>query len=223
MGNQIRLTPPWRVSFVDDSQSTLEACSTLLATMNGFECVGAYLDASQALEAVPKSKPEIVVADIRMPGMDGLEFARRILGTHPAVKIIIYTAFADTENLRVAIELGVAGFLTKPLSASEFRVALQAAVHGTLCFSPGVRELLCPSKAEESTAQSDAGSLLTPRELELLRLYAKGKSYKEISDLLSISGCTVNSHFINIRAKLGVGSLIQAINRVFRPPPPIDM
>lgn len=203
---------------VDDSADEREVLNDLLAMISGCRCVLEAGDAKSALLGILKARPDIVLLDLRLPGMSGLDCARRLKTVAPTLKIIAITGFADEASVNDALNLGVCGFLTKPISRRALADALKVAVDGGIYLSSALRPFFHEATPAEPRVAPDPASVLTPREREVVALLASGLGYKEIAERLKISPYTVNNHLAHVREKLGVHSAIEAINKLFLRP-----
>src|SRR6185437_6526604 len=163
-----------RIGVVDDCADEREVLNDLLITITGGQRVLEAGDAQSALLGIIEHKPDLVLLDLRLPGMSGLDCARRLKTVAPDLKIIAITGFADEASVNDALNLGVSGFLTKPISRRALADALKVAVDGGIYLSPGLRRFFHAASAAEPRATSDPASVLTPREREVVALLASG-------------------------------------------------
>jgi len=202
-----------RVIVVDDQTAVREALVTSLETMQGVEVVGSASDGEEAVELVAAVSPEVVLMDLRMPRMDGVEATRRIRADHPATQVVVLTTFADDESIVGALRAGVIGYLTKDAGRDHIRRALEAAACGQAVLDPEVQARLVEVATLPATG-AGSGPLpdgLTEREAEVLRLIAAGRSNAEIGRELFVSEATVKTHVNRIFAKTGSRDRAQAI------------
>ena len=197
-----------KVAFVDDDENDLLILRHLLQQFGEFVCVGAYRSANEALEGIPKVRPRVVLIDIRMPGMDGHECARRLKIISPKLKIVFVTALQDLDTVNRALLVGTDGYLTKPVSAAQCLAVLKLALCRTTTPS---RETCAFSGSEVGSPQTH--SLLTWRENQVMKLFAKGLLSKEIADQLGISFAAVHKHQLNSYRKLGAHTRTEALNK----------
>ncbi|HNS50154.1 MAG TPA: response regulator transcription factor [Anaerolineae bacterium] len=198
-----------RVLVVDDHAIVRKGICALLATEPGVQVVG---EAKEGQEAVGKSarlRPEVVLMDLVMPGMDGLEAIRRILADQPEVRILVLTSFAGDDKIFAAIRAGALGYLLKDSGPEELIQAIKQVHSGQSSLHPTIARRLL-QELSHSSDRSAKAEALTERELEVLRLVAKGHSNDEIARHLSISEATVRTHVSNILAKLSLDSRTQA-------------
>ena len=204
-----------RVLIADDQALFRRGLYVVLGTEDGIEVVG---EAEHGEEAVAKSEelaPDVVLMDVRMPKVNGIDAARTIRGIAPTTKILMLTVSDEEDDLYEAIKAGANGYLLKEISVEEVAEAIRAVVQGQSLISPSMASKLLTEfntlvkKAEEK--QQFPAPALTSRELEVLRLVAKGMSNREIADQLYISENTVKNHVRNILEKLHLHSRMQAV------------
>jgi DNA-binding NarL/FixJ family response regulator len=202
-----------RVIVVDDQTAVREGLVTSLETMQGVEVVGSASDGEEAVELVAAVSPEVVLMDLRMPRMDGVEATRRIRADHPETQVVVLTTFADDESIVGALRAGAIGYLTKDAGRDHIRRALEAAASGQAVLDPAVQTRLVEVATLPATGAGN-GPLpdgLTEREAEVLRLIAAGRSNAEIGRELFVSEATVKTHVNRIFAKTGSRDRPQAI------------
>jgi DNA-binding NarL/FixJ family response regulator len=202
-----------RVIVVDDQTAVREGLVTSLETMQGVEVVGSASDGEEAVELVAAVSPEVVLMDLRMPRMDGVEATRRIRADHPETQVVVLTTFADDESIVGALRAGAIGYLTKDAGRDHIRRALEAAASGQAVLDPAVQTRLVEVATLPATG-AGSGPLpdgLTEREAEVLRLIAAGRSNAEIGKELFVSEATVKTHVNRIFAKTGSRDRPQAI------------
>ncbi len=207
---------PFRILLVDDHALFREGLRAILDAQPDLEVVG---EAADGLEAVVKARelqPDLVLMDIRMPGMDGLEALLRIKRASPETKVVMLTVQSDEEQLLQAIKYGAQGYLLKDLPSQKVLEMLRAALRGEAALPPALAarileefRRLSQQVAPTANTASEATSL-TPREIEVLSRIAQGASDKEIATALNISLYTVKTHVRNILAKLQVSSRHEA-------------
>jgi DNA-binding NarL/FixJ family response regulator len=201
-----------RVLVVDDHAVVRRGLRAFFDSEPDLEVVGAVEGGTQALDLLEeldsrRLRPHVVVMDLQMRPVDGIESTRRIRGRYDDVEVVVLTSFADDELVRAALEAGASGYLLKDADADEVAVAVRAAARGELQLDPAVaRGLLSSLGAVSHDAKAD----LTARELEVLRLVGAGRANKEIAARLDISERTARTHVSNILGKLGVASRTQA-------------
>jgi DNA-binding NarL/FixJ family response regulator len=202
---------PIRVLVVDDQTLVREGLASILAMLPGIALVATAADGEEALAAVARHRPDVVLMDLRMPRLDGVEATARIAAEHPTTRVVVLTTFADDASVRAAIRAGASGYLTKDAGADQLRAAIEAASAGAAALDPTVlRSLAAPPPP------APAPDNLTPREIEVLRLIAGGLSNDEIAARLVVAEATVKTHVNNIFAKIGARDRAQAVAYAFR-------
>ncbi len=211
-----------RVLIADD-QALVRAGFRLILKMAGIDVVAEAADGEQAVAAVLEHRPDVVLMDIRMPHLDGIEATRRILAAGEAaagVRIIMLTTFDLDQYVYAALAAGASGFLLKDVTPEHLIAAVQLVRTGDALLAPSITRRLVETFAPRVTAADDSaesgsgrGSLsaLTPRELEVLRLVARGMSNAEIAAALTVSEATVKTHVARILTKLGLRDRVQAV------------
>lgn len=204
-----------RVIVADDQRVVREGLTLMLGLIDGIEPVGAAADGEEALAMVAAERPDVVLMDLRMPRLDGIEATRRLAETHPSVGVVALTTYADDETVVQALQAGARGYLTKDAGAEQIRSAVERVAAGEAAIDPAVqRQLISAVQRGETTAVPDCDELpdgLTPREAEVLELIAAGLSNTEIADRLVVSGATVKSHVNHLFAKIGARDRAQAV------------
>jgi two-component system NarL family response regulator len=219
-----------RVLLVDDHLLVLEGLRNLLA-VNGFEVVGTAGDGLEALQVSRTLRPDIVLMDVRMPKMDGLEATRRFREELPNVKVVILTSSEDDETLLEAIKSGASGYLLKSMKPDLFVALLQGVVRGEAALLRETAAKLMEAYARQSKQGDKAGlpddtavpretleaiNNLTPRQLDILKRVAQGQGYKEIAAALGITKRTVQYHVLEIMQKLKLENRTQIITYATR-------
>jgi two-component system, NarL family, response regulator LiaR len=197
-----------RVLICDDHAVVREGLRSFLGMLPGIELAGEAATGAEALEQAARLRPHVVLMDLVMPGMDGVEATRRLHAELPEVKVIVLTSFADDDKLFPALRAGAAAYLLKDVSPQELAEAIRAAARGEVRLGPGVAQRLVNGIAGGAQRQPEAD--LTERELEVLGRIAHGRSNKEIGSDLGISEKTVKSHVGSILDKLSLADRTQA-------------
>ncbi|WP_141583160.1 response regulator transcription factor [Actinomadura sp. WMMA1423] len=209
-----------RILVVDDQTVVREGLVLLLELLPGIEVAGACGDGEQAVAMVADLEPDVVLMDLRMPRMDGVEATRRIKEAHPQVGIVVLTTYADDESIFAALRAGARGYLTKDADADEIARAVAAVRGGASQLDPAVQRRLVEAVAVgERPRRGGGGTLpdgLTRREAEVLTLIAQGRSNAEIAGDLFISEATVKTHINNLFAKANLRDRAQAVTYAFR-------
>ena len=195
-----------KVLVFDEDRHNADTTTTLLQLW-GHEAEAAY-SAEDALSKAPPFDPDVILMDLLMPEMGGLEAIAAIKGAHPEIEIVAVTSFIEEEKVTSALEAGASGYLLKDAEAEEVAQAIRAAYNGEVHLDPAVSRLL----AQRLRARRDAAPVepLTGREKEVLSQLAKGASNKEIAYELGITERTARTHVSNILGKLGLASRTQA-------------
>jgi DNA-binding NarL/FixJ family response regulator len=202
-----------RVVVVDDHAVVRRGLWAFLESEPDLEVVGAAEGGVQALDLLEELEsqgrlPDVVVMDLQMRPMDGIESTRRIRGRHESLEVVVLTSYADDELVRGALEAGASGYVLKDADADEVAGAVRAAHRGELQLDPAVARRLVASLGTPS--HDETAIELTTRELEVLRLVGSGRANKEIAARLGISERTARTHVSHILGKLGVTSRTQA-------------
>lgn len=193
-----------RLLIVDDHAIVREGLRLLLEDVPTLEVVGEAANGQQALELAAALRPEVVLLDLAMPVLGGLETARRLRAAQPECRILVLTSFAEDQDVRTAMQLGVAGYLLKDVLKADLVAAIERAARGEPVLHPEVQRKLI-----QQLSQPEAEPL-TEREREVLRSIARGLSNREIADHLHITEGTVKGHVSNILAKLHLQDRTQA-------------
>jgi NarL family two-component system response regulator LiaR len=195
------------VLIADDHPVVRHGLRTFLETQEGLEVVGEAADGAEAVELVERLLPDVVLMDVVMPGLDGVEATRRVRGLSPSTKVIVLTSFDDDEKVFPSIKAGAAGYLLKDVHPQELADAIRRVHRGEALLAPSVAAKLMQEVAGQRTPPSGG---LTERELDVLRLIARGLSNKLIARELVVSEKTVKTHVSNILAKLHLADRTQA-------------
>ena len=221
---------PVRVLLADDQRLVRESLGVLLGLLGGIELVATASDGEEALALVDEHQPQVVLMDLRMPRLDGIEATRRLRERCPDVRVISLTTYADDESVLGALRAGARGYLTKDASGEEIRAAILTVAAGDAALDPAVQHHVVAALASEdpppsptpSPGPADAGARpelpddLTPREVEVLALIAEGLTNAEIAERLVVSPMTVKSHINHLFAKAGLRDRAQAVTYAYR-------
>jgi NarL family two-component system response regulator LiaR len=207
-----------RVLVVDDHTIVRDGISALLSLAGDIEVVGEAVNGNEALKMVAKLQPDVVLMDIAMPIMGGLEATRRITKEFPNTKVLVITQHDDKEYVFPVIESGAAGLISKAAASSELATGIRAVYQGDSFLSPSVARLLVENYQQTAgeRGQLDPYNQLTEREREILKLLAEGFSNQEIADMLVITRKTVEGHKTNLMAKLGIHNRIDLVKYALR-------
>ena len=204
-----------RVLIADDQRVVRDGLTMLVGLIDGVEVVGTAADGIEAVEQAGRERPDVVLMDLRMPGLEGAEATRRIRAGFPDVQVLVLTTYADDESLFPALEAGARGYLTKDASAEEIEQALRAVADGRTHLDPAIQQRLVAAVLDAQPGPVSLPDNLTARELEVLRLIAAGLSNGEIAAALVVSGATVKTHVNRIFAKIGARDRAQAVRYAF--------
>jgi DNA-binding NarL/FixJ family response regulator len=193
------------VLLVDDHRMVRTGLAALLQTAEGIEVVGQAGNGEEAVLLATRVRPDVVLMDLSMPVVDGVEATRRVLAELPETKIVVLTSFSDRERVADALQAGAVGYLLKDCEPDELRSAIRAAAAGHVPIDPRVARVLLPAAA--GGRPEDA---LSPREQEVLRLVAEGRANKQIGRALGISERTVKAHLGNVFRQIGVADRTSA-------------
>jgi DNA-binding NarL/FixJ family response regulator len=203
-----------RVLIVDDHAILREGLRALLALADDLEVAGEAADGQQAIDQVRALQPDVVLMDVNMPGLGGLEATLAIRRDHPEVKILVLTQYEDAEYVRRFLQAGVAGYVLKRSVGADLPNAIRAAARGGLVLDPEVaQQALRGPAAGHGASPYDS---LTDREKQVLKLVAEGKSNKEVADLLGVSVKTAMSHREHLMEKLDLHSRTELIHFAIR-------
>jgi DNA-binding NarL/FixJ family response regulator len=205
---------PVRVLIVDDDDLMRAGLKSVLASDDAVQVVGEVGDGHLAVESTREHQPDVVLMDIRMPGLDGIAATREVLATSPGVKVVMLTTFEEDDYIFDALSAGASGFLLKRTRPEELIAAIHTIAAGDSLLSPSVTRRVIDRMAREPRLAVSASrrlDALTPREREVLGLVARGLSNGEIAAALFVEESTVKSHVKRILMKLGLRDRVQAV------------
>ena len=224
-----------RVLVVDDQAIVRDGLVTVLSLVPDLQVVGQAADGAEAIAAVDRHVPDVVLMDLRMPGVDGPTATARIVAEHPGVAVLVLTTYADDDSITTALRAGARGYLTKDAGRAEIATAVRAVAAGQSTFDAtvGARLVARLAGAAGADAGAAAGSAapagadpgrslaarfpdLTPRELDVLERIADGRTNPQIAAELFLTVPTVKSYVNQVFAKLGVRTRAEAVARVLR-------
>jgi len=207
-----------RVLVVDDHTIVRDGICALLALAGDIEVVGEASNGSEALKMVKELAPNVVLMDIAMPIMDGLEATRRIRKEFPKVKVLALTQYDDKAYVFPVIEAGACGFISKTAASSELASGIRAVHRGDSFLSPSVARFLVEDYQQVASMKGsqDPYEQLTDREREVLKLVAEGHTTQEIADMLILSPKTVEGHKTNLMAKLDIHNRTELVKYALR-------
>jgi len=210
---QPQRTSRLRLVLADDHKMMRSGLRLLLEREPDFCVVGEASDGREAIEVTDAQKPDVVVMDVAMPNLNGIEAARRITASHANTSVVILSMHSDESYVLRALNAGARGYLLKDSAESDLIAAVRAVSEGKAFFSPAISKLLVEDYVRQLRQRGveDSYELLTPRERELLQLLAEGKTTKEIATALNLSPHTVETHRANVLRKLNLNSLPELI------------
>lgn len=198
-----------RVLVVDDQHLVREGIASLLSVQDGLEVIGTAANGLEALERTRELQPDVVLMDVRMPELDGVQATAKLRLEHPNVQVVMLTTFDDETYVREALAAGAIGYILKNIPSADLAEAVQSAHRGIYQLDPAAMHRL--AKPEPKPARTErALDELTSRELEVLKLVARGITNREIAVRLQVSEGTVKNHVSNILSRLGLKDRTQA-------------
>ena len=204
---------PIRVLIADDQALVRSGFRLIVETRPDLEVVGEAEDGEEAVRLTLELEPDVILMDVRMPGVDGIEATRRIVAAGSAARILVLTTFDLDEYVYAAVRAGASGFLLKDVRPGDLVEAIRLVANGSALLGPGVTRRLLERFADEDASgdAAEAVARLTDREREILRLLASGLSNAELAQQLVLSETTVKTHVSNVLRKLGVRDRVQAV------------
>jgi DNA-binding NarL/FixJ family response regulator len=206
----------WRLLLADDHRVLLQGLQSILEREPDFEVAGCHLDGRSLLTAASRLKPDVVVLDISMPVLNGIDTARRLRKLLPKAKIVFLTMHSDAAYVSEAIRVGAMGYVLKRSAASELVRAIRQAVNGRMYITPLVGQAMFEETPGLRRPKNFAGTPLTFRQNEVLQLVAEGRSNKQIASILGVSVKTVEYHKASIMQKLGSHSTAELTQYAMR-------
>ena len=206
---------PIRVILADDHVLVRAGMSALINKIEGVEVIAEASDGREVLQLVEKLKPDLVLMDIAMPGMSGLEALNRLVKSAPDVRIIILSMHTNEEYIMQALRIGAGGYLLKDSATSELELAIKAVKKQNTYLSPAVSKLVV-DYVQRMGAEPDLLEQLTPRQREILQLLAEGKTTRSVANTLQISMKTVESHRNQIMERLDIHDLASLVRYAVR-------
>jgi len=204
-----------RFAIVEDCAEERGLYVEYLTSACRLRCVGAYPNAEQALREIPSKRPDVVLMDLGLPGMSGIECAQRLKRFLPKVRIVMITGVAKLDSAKESAEKGADGYVTKPFSMKELREAIRFALAGGVPVSRSIWDQFAEPPAYSAKPDPALVKRLTPKERKLMELLDAGLSYKQLADRLEIRLGTVQQHLHHIYKKLSVPSRNEAVNKYF--------
>jgi DNA-binding NarL/FixJ family response regulator len=203
------------VSIVEDNEQLRGTLARVISRAEGFRCLSQYGDAESALEGLPKEPPEVVLMDINLPGMNGVECVRRLKPLIPQIQIVMLTVYEDTENIFNALTAGAAGYLLKRTKSAELLEAIREVHRGGSPMTTHIARKVTQS-FQRSGPSTQPTENLSEREQEVLDCLSQGLIYKEIAEKLGISYETVHTYIRRIYEKLQVRTRTEAVAKFLR-------
>jgi len=202
-----------KVALVDDNNDLREGLQIMMKEHNNeFECVGSFADAESAAKKIPEIKPDVVLMDINLPGMSGIDCLKQLKSKMPQLDVIMLTVFADDDTVFDSLCAGACGYITKNASPEKIMDAIRDVRDGGAPMSGRIARMVVSSFKMDG----EPAAQLTEREKEVLDQLCKGKSYKMVADALNITHDTVRHHIKNIYKKLEVHSVSEAILKTMK-------
>lgn len=205
---------PITIAIVEDDPRIRSTLATILQRDSDCICTGEFGSAEEAIDRIPEAPQDVIIMDINLPGMNGVECVRKLAKLAPTSHILMLTVFNDTETIFDALRAGAVGYLTKPVRAAQLLSAVRDVIGGGAPMTSSIARLVVQSFQKQQPAGTE-GEGLSPRECEVLDHLSKGYLYKEIADMMQVSYSTVRTHIERIYGKLHVQSRSQAVARYF--------
>jgi RNA polymerase sigma factor (sigma-70 family) len=206
---------PVTVSIVEDSDKLRETLVRVLNRADGFRCVSHYANAEDALKDLPQAKPDVVLMDINLPGMNGVECVRQLKKIAPEIQVMMLTVYEDTENIFDALAAGASGYMLKRTAGKELLEAIEEVKRGGSPMTTHIARKVVQSFQRSAAAEAQTESL-SEREQQVLDLLSQGLIYKEIAEKLGISYETVHTYIRRIYEKLQVRTRTEAVAKFLR-------
>ena len=203
------------VSIVEDNDQLRSTLARVINRSPGFQCVGDHASAEAALEALPKENPNVVLMDINLPGINGVECARRVKQSMPQTQVMMLTVYEDTENIFNALAAGASGYMLKRTPTAELLAAIKQVNQGGSPMTAHIARKVVQS-FQKAPASPELTEDLSPREREVLDCLSQGFLYKEIAEKLGISYETVHTYIRRIYEKLQVRTRTEAVAKFLR-------
>jgi DNA-binding NarL/FixJ family response regulator len=204
-----------KVSIVDDEADLRENIAAYVDAAKGFQCVSVWSSAEEALGQLPKEKPDVILMDINLGGMSGIECVRQLKPEMPETQIVMLTVFEDTEKIFSALSAGASGYLLKRMAPAKLLEAISDVHQGGSPMSAPIARKVVQSLQSPASQRSEIAEL-SPREREVLDGLAEGQAYKQIADTLGVSIHTVRNYIRRIYEKLHVRSCGEAVAKYLR-------
>jgi DNA-binding NarL/FixJ family response regulator len=202
--NRTNIMPDIKVLLADDHAVVRTGIATMLASLGGIEVVGEACDGRETLALVEQLRPDLLLCDITMPEMNGLEVTKRVTKDFPNVKVIMLSMHTSEEYAWQALKAGATGYLLKDTSATELDLAIKAVLSGKTFLTASVSKQVVETYMQRLKTDATAAEVLTPRQREILQMIAEGKALKEIARLLNLSVKTVETHRTMLMDRLNI-------------------
>jgi RNA polymerase sigma factor (sigma-70 family) len=206
---------PISVSIVEDNDKLRATLARVLNRADGFSCVSQYANAEDALKDLPQVRPDVVLMDINLPGMNGVKCVQQLKASLPAIQVMMLTVYEDTENIFNALAAGANGYMLKRTPSKELLEAIQEVHRGGSPMTAHIARKVVQS-FQQTAATAQATENLSPREQEVLDLLSQGLLYKEISEKMGVSYETVHTYIRRIYEKLQVRTRTEAVAKFLR-------
>jgi DNA-binding NarL/FixJ family response regulator len=207
---------PITISIVEDNEQLRATLARLLNRAEGFECISQYANAEAALEGLPKDRPQVVLMDINLPGINGVECVRNLKKIAPEIAAVMLTAYEDTENIFNALAAGATGYLLKRAPRAELLEAIREVHRGGSPMTTHIARKVVQSFLKAAPAPTPPGATLSAREQEVLDHLSQGLLYKEIAEKMGISYETVHTYIRRIYEKLQVRTRTEAVAKFLK-------
>lgn len=203
-----------RIMLVDDQEMVRVGFRMILEAESDFSIVGEASDGAEAIEVADRAKPDIILMDVRMPRVDGIEACGSIRDRHPSTMVMMLTTFDLDDYVHAALRAGASGFMLKDAPAEQLVDAIRIVARGDALLAPSVTRTLIDQIARQPATSADSFpgiAQLTERELDVIRLMARGQSNREIASTLFLGEATIKTHVGRILSKLGARDRVQAV------------
>jgi len=207
---------PIRILLCDDHLLIRASLKSLIGEFPSIQVVGEAGDGREALEHAGKLQPHVVLMDIAMPGLNGLEATRRLVKDHPQVRVVMLSMHADESHVLQALRAGASGYVLKGSAPRELEMAIEAVARGEIFLSPAISKHVIDVYLNRAEGQTNSLDLLTPRQREILQLIAEGKSSKQIAQLLDASVKTIESHRASLMERLDIHDVAGLVRYAIR-------
>lgn len=208
--------PTIKVVIVDDHTVVRAGICSMLESLGGIEIVGQAKNGREALELIAQHHPQVLLCDITMPEMNGLELTTRVVKEFPNVRVIIVSIHTSEEYVWQALKAGATGYLLKDAEEAEFELAIKTVLNGTTYLTPKVSKQVVETYMQRMTGEKTIADVLTPRQREILKLIAEGKSLKEIAQMLQLSVKTIESHRTLLMNRLNIHDTVGLVRYAMR-------